>query len=123
MYKSNIHPSINLSQKRDLRIAEAATGHGLWATQVAEEFPHAVVEASDIDLNLIPPSSERPSNLSFSKWSFFDEVPEKWKGAFDLVHVRLLIQPFGGNQDPRSVLSKFVSMLSMYLSGDKWFVG
>jgi len=113
LFNGNIHPSIRLETKKDLRIAEFAAGHCLWAMQVAEEFPSALVEASDIDLNLMPPSSERPPNLSISKWSFFDEVPEKWLGAFDLIHVRLLIQPFAGLQDPRPVLGKFVSMLSM----------
>ncbi|EXJ65881.1 uncharacterized protein A1O5_10857 [Cladophialophora psammophila CBS 110553] len=113
VHKSNIHPSIDLNNKQDLRIAELAAGHCLWAMQVAEEYPHAQVEASDINLSLVPPKPDLPSNLSVSKWSFFDPVPEKWKGAFDLVHVRLVIQPFGGYLDPRAVLQKFVSMLSM----------
>lgn len=113
LYGANIHPSIRLENKEHLRIAEFAAGHCLWAMQVAEEFPSALVEASDIDLNLVPPSSERPPNILISKWSFFDEIPEKWRGAFDLIHVRLLIQPFAGFQDPRPVLEKFIAMLSM----------
>ena len=80
--------------------------------QVAEEFPHARVEVSDIDLGLMPPKTELPPNLSSRKWSVFDPVPEAWMAAFDLVHVRLLIQPFARKQDPRPVLEKFVAMLS-----------
>ncbi|KIW33137.1 uncharacterized protein PV07_00008 [Cladophialophora immunda] len=122
VYKSNIHPSIDLSDRSDLRIAELAAGHCLWAMQVAEEYPHAQVEASDISLGLAPPKPDLPPNLSVSKFSFFDAVPEKWKGAFDLVHVRLVIQPFGGYQDPRAVLQKFVSMLKPggYLQWDEY---
>lgn len=116
LYKSNIHPSIDLSNKPNLRIGEIATGHGLWAIQVAEDLPHAQVDASDISLSLIPPKPDLPSNLSVRKWSFFDPVPEEWKGAFDLLHVRLIVQVFGGNQDPRPVLEKFVSMLSECLN-------
>jgi hypothetical protein len=112
LYKSNIHPSINLTDRPNLRIAELAAGHCLWAIQVAEEYPHAQVEASDISLGLMPPKPDLPANLAVRKWSFFDPVPEEWIGAFDLLHVRLVIQPFGGNRDPRSVLDKFVSMLS-----------
>ena len=112
LYKSNIHPSINLGGRPNLRIAELAAGHCLWAVQVAEEYPHARVDASDISLDLAPAKPDLPSNVSVSKWSFFDPVPEEWKGAYDLLHVRLIIQPFGGNQDPRPVLDKFVSMLS-----------
>ncbi|KAH0847502.1 UMTA methyltransferase family protein [Fonsecaea pedrosoi] len=120
--KSNIHPSIDLSDKPDLRIAELAAGHCLWAMQVAEEYPHAQVEASDISLGLVPPKPDLPPNLSVTKWSFFDPVPEHWKGAFDLVHIRLVIQVFGGNQDPRAVLEKFVSMLKPggYLQWDEY---
>lgn len=114
LYNGNIHPSIELENREGLRIAEFAAGHCLWAMQVAQEFPSAVVEASDIDLHLAPPSSERPRNLLISKWSFFDDVPVKWIGAFDLIHVRLLIQPFAGLQDPRPTLQKFVTMLSMF---------
>jgi hypothetical protein len=83
--------------------------------QVAEEFPHARVEASDVDLSLAPPRTELPSNLSIEKWNFFDPIPEKWRAAFDMIHVRLLIQPFAGHKDPRPVLEKFVSMLSTFL--------
>ncbi|KAK5046456.1 hypothetical protein LTR84_008259 [Exophiala bonariae] len=122
LFNGNIHPSIKLEDRQGLRIAEFAAGHCLWAMQVAQEFPLAAVEASDIDLNLVPPSSERPSNLSIAKWSFFDRVPEKWLGAFDLIHIRLLIQPFAGFQDPRPVLEKFVSMLKPggYLQWDEY---
>ena len=114
LYKSNIHPSINLANKPNLRIAEFAAGHCLWAMQVAEEFPNAQVEASDIDLSLMPPKTELPANLSIRKWIFFHPIPEAWKGAFDMIHVRLLVQPFAGKQDPRPVLQKFVIMLSRY---------
>ncbi|KIW64812.1 hypothetical protein PV04_09720 [Phialophora macrospora] len=122
LYKSNIHPSIDLTNRPNLRIAELATGHCLWAIQVAEEYPHAQVEASDISLGLMPPKPDLPANLAVRKWSFFDPVPEEWIGAFDLLHVRLVIQPFGGNQDPRSVLDKFVSMLKPggYLQWDEY---
>jgi hypothetical protein len=112
LHKSNIHPSIDLRNRENLRIAELAAGHCLWAIQVAEEYPQAQVEASDISLGLVPPKPDLPANLSVRKWSFFDPVPKEWRGAFDLLHVRLIIQPFGGNQDPRPVLEKFVSMLS-----------
>jgi hypothetical protein len=112
LYKSNIHPSIKLTGKPDLRIAEFAAGHCLWAMQVAEEFPEARVDASDIDLNLCPPKPELPANLSVRKWNFFDPIPEDWRGTFDLIHLRLVVQPFAGKQDPRPVIEKFVSMLS-----------
>jgi hypothetical protein len=112
---SNIHPSIDMREKQELRIAEIAAGSCLWAMQVAEEFPHAQVEASDISLKLIPPKSVLPPNLTVSHWNIFDPVPEMWQESFDLVHVRLLIQPFAGGQDVRPVLKKLVSMLSMYL--------
>lgn len=115
LYKSNIHPSIKLENKPGLRIAELAAAHCIWAVQVAEEFPEAQVCASDIDLGLCPPQAGLPSNVSVRRWSIFEPVPEEWKSSFDLVHVRLVIQPFSGNQDPRPVLHKFVSMLSEFL--------
>jgi len=83
---------------------------------------HAQLDASDISLALVPPKPDLPSNLSVRKWSFFDPVPEEWKGAFDLLHLRLVIQPFGGHQDPRPVLEKLISMLKPggYLQWDEY---
>jgi hypothetical protein len=115
-YQQNIHPSIDLSGRSDLRIADLGAGHCLWAMQVAEQLPNARVVASDISLGLVPPKQEQPDNFSVTKWSFFDPVPEEWVGAFDLVHVRLVIQVFSGYQDPRPVIKKFVSMLSESMS-------
>jgi hypothetical protein len=112
VYQQNIHPSINLSGRSNLRIADIGSGHCLWAMQVAEQFPDAQVDASDISLGLVPPKPEHPDNFTVTKWSFFDPLPDEWVGAFDLVHVRLVVQVFGGHQDPRPVLKKFVSMLS-----------
>lgn len=114
LYKANIHPSVKLENSPDLRILEIAAGHCIWAMQVAEEYPDGHVVASDIDLGLCPPISELPANLSVVRWNFFEEVPAEWKEAFDLIHVRLIVQPFSGYQDPRPVLNKFVSMLSEY---------
>ena len=110
-YKSNVHPAILLDRDAPLQIAEFATGHGLWAIQVAEEFPNAQVQASDVSLALLPAKPDLPLNLTVRKWSSFDPVPDEWKSAFDLIHIRLVVQPFAG-QDPRDCLAKFVSMLS-----------
>lgn len=110
----NLHPSVKFPASGPIHIADIATGHGLWALQVAETLdPHDThFEASDISLDLCPGEGVLPSNIKLRQWDFFSPVPDEWLGKFDLVHVRLIVAAFREGKDPKAVLEKLVSMLS-----------
>ncbi|KAJ9203726.1 hypothetical protein DTO164E3_27 [Paecilomyces variotii] len=66
------------------KILDVGTGTGIWAIQVADEFPSA--EVIGVDLSPIQPSWT-PPNLRF----IVDDVSEDWafpEESFDFIHVR-----------------------------------
>ena len=65
------------------RILDIGTGTGIWAIEIAEEFPKAVVIGND--LSAIQPKWV-PPNLTFE----IDDVESEWSysTAFDFIHTR-----------------------------------
>ena len=65
------------------RILDLGTGTGIWAVEVAEEFPDATVIGND--LSAIQPKWV-PPNLSFE----IDDIESEWNysAKFDLIHTR-----------------------------------
>ncbi|KAK3319717.1 S-adenosyl-L-methionine-dependent methyltransferase [Cercophora scortea] len=65
------------------KIIDLGTGTGLWAIEVADLYPSAVVQG--IDFTPIQPVWV-PSNLSF----VVDDIEDEWRNGsdFDLVHIR-----------------------------------
>lgn len=117
-----IHPSIDLRGRNNVRVAELAAAHCLWAIEAAETLgPSAHIEGSDISLDIAPSPALLPPNVSLRKWSIFDDIPPGWEGSFDLVHVRLIVGAFG-HRHPEVVLRKFVSLLKPggYLQWDEY---
>lgn len=82
------------------RILDVATGTGLWAIEIADEFPDADVQATD--LSPIQPT-DVPENLQF----FIDDASEDdWAvppSHFDFIHTRVLVGCF---PDFREILRK-----------------
>ena len=113
----NLHPSIKLPKASRINLADIATGHCLWALQVADTLgSDCQIDASDISLDLCPGPHLLPRRTTLRKWDFFDPVPAEWLGKFDIVHVRLIVAAFRDAKRPEPVLEKLVSMLS------KWFI-
>jgi SAM-dependent methyltransferase len=73
------------------RILDIGTGTGQWSIEIADEFPEAEVQATD--LSPIQPT-DVPENLQF----FIDDAREEdWgvpPGHFDYVHTRVLVGCF-----------------------------
>ncbi|OCK81165.1 hypothetical protein K432DRAFT_296127, partial [Lepidopterella palustris CBS 459.81] len=86
----NLHPDIP-APKPDARIADVATGTGIWLIDVARSLPNTVqFQGLDIDISQCPPKQWLPSNMKTRAWDMFQEVPKDLVGQFDIVHVRLL---------------------------------
>ncbi|KAK2750319.1 hypothetical protein FQN57_003799 [Myotisia sp. PD_48] len=107
----SLHPCISIPVKENLRIADIATGTGIWLLDLARELPpSARLDGFDISLANAPSRQWCPSNVTLRQWNIFDEVPEELIGKYDIVHLRLLILVVE-NSDPRPIIRKAFKML------------
>ncbi|EFR01487.1 hypothetical protein MGYG_04495 [Nannizzia gypsea CBS 118893] len=106
----NLHPSIS-TPVQNLRVADVATGTGLWLFDLARELPEsAQLDGFDISLANAPHKQWWPQNVTLRQWDIFDDVPEEMIGKYDIVHLRLLILVVE-NSDPRPIIQKVHKML------------
>ncbi|KAL7814624.1 S-adenosyl-L-methionine-dependent methyltransferase [Trichoderma aethiopicum] len=74
----------------DTKIADMGTGTGIWLLDVASQVPSTVqLNGFDISDEQFPCQSSLPSNVKLSVMDAFAEVPEKHRGKYDIVHMRL----------------------------------
>lgn len=86
----NVHPLIPVDQP-NLRIADVATGTGIWLLDLAQTLPtETELVGFDISTQQFPAAEERPSNLELHEQSVLSAFPEKYHAYFDVVAVRLI---------------------------------
>ncbi|KIW28847.1 uncharacterized protein PV07_04710 [Cladophialophora immunda] len=98
-----IHPFIaeEIRSKKDLAIADAGCGNGIWAIETAEEHPSAEVVGLDVSAAQFPAAWTCPQNCCFHQLDLMQPVGEEYNNCFDLINVRLLAGPLnGGNFHP-----------------------
>ncbi|OTB07252.1 hypothetical protein M426DRAFT_8979 [Hypoxylon sp. CI-4A] len=86
-----LHPSITAALPATPRIADIATGTGVFLLKVREFYPDAILDGSDISSALFPPQSELPPNVTLTEQDVKKPLPEELHGKYDLVHVRLIV--------------------------------
>ncbi|PYI09497.1 S-adenosyl-L-methionine-dependent methyltransferase [Aspergillus sclerotiicarbonarius CBS 121057] len=86
-----IHPAIRATLPPTARIADIATGTGVFLQQVAASYPDATLHGSDISTALFPPAASLLPNMQLSRLDVLEPVPESLVGTYDLVHVRLIV--------------------------------
>lgn len=85
----------------------------MWLLDFARQYPNsAKLDGLDISLDQVPHLGWLPSNVSFHKYSVYEEPPADLKEKYDLIHVRHL-QVVVKQNDPSQVLDKILKMLSM----------
>ncbi|KAI1320762.1 hypothetical protein F5Y16DRAFT_78161 [Xylariaceae sp. FL0255] len=105
-----IHPDIPL-RSRDLKVADVATGNGIWLHDVADTLTaSAEHHGFDICLDQVGPKPWLPATVHMHVWDLFDEPPSQFLGFFDIIHVRL-ITAVVRNNDPRPVLDNLKKLL------------
>ncbi|KAK2616819.1 hypothetical protein QQS21_000196 [Conoideocrella luteorostrata] len=105
-----VHPDIS-SRAVDLKVADVATGNGIWLHDLARNRPTpAEFHGFDISLNQIGPKSWLPANMHFHAWDLFEEPPQEFVGYFDIVHVRL-ITVVVKNNDPKPIIANLTKLL------------
>lgn len=97
-------------------ILDVATGTGIWAREMALEFPNARVIGFDIDrtplersLKVLGPGGQFPTNFSFQMADALKRFPFE-DGAFDFVHGRLM-SPFIPKEQWPHVVSEMMRVL------------
>ena len=79
---------------------------------MARSLPPTVrLDGFDVSLDQCPPASWLPHNVKLHTWDIFTDPPQKFIGAFDVVHVRLITLVIKDN-DPRQVISSLSKLLS-----------
>ncbi|KAH7058530.1 S-adenosyl-L-methionine-dependent methyltransferase [Linnemannia elongata] len=76
------------SESPDLRILDVATGTGVWALEMAREFPKA--EIHGVDISAIFPTEGNPPNCNFQLCNILDGLPFP-DNHFDFIYQRLLV--------------------------------
>jgi hypothetical protein len=105
-----LHPSIPVQP--GLKIADVATGTGIWLLELAGEVPeHCVLEGWDISDAQFPHESCLPSNVKFGVFDATRDVPEELIAKYDIVHVGLLALVLK-NGDPAVWIHNLMKMLS-----------
>ncbi|KAJ3291968.1 hypothetical protein HK104_005670 [Borealophlyctis nickersoniae] len=81
-------PVTEMLKQSEARILDAGCGSGIWAMEMATDFPHAQVEA--FDLAAVQPTTIKPNNLEFSVHDVTQPLP--WPdNTFDFVRMRFLV--------------------------------
>ncbi|KAK5197991.1 hypothetical protein LTR47_000221 [Exophiala xenobiotica] len=62
----------------------------IWASELAIVYPHAHIVGLDMSDQQYPPAWTHPANLSFDMYNVLEPPPDKFRGIFDIVHVRLI---------------------------------
>jgi SAM-dependent methyltransferase len=97
-----LHPtlveSLKASKTDGVRIADIGTGTGAWLLDIASspalQFTKLELVGLDISDAQFPAASSVPQNCTFDVLNILAPVPEKWKGTFDVVNLRLLVCGF-----------------------------
>ena len=108
-----VHPAIPLDKnKSGIRIADIATGTGIWLTEAARGLPDSwQFDGFDISSAQFPSSSELLPNVSFYGQNALKAFPEKCHGYYDVICIRLLHVALG-NEDWEKVITNLKQCLS-----------
>ncbi|KAF9957434.1 hypothetical protein BGZ65_002061, partial [Modicella reniformis] len=80
--------NVPLNPEEELKILDVATGTGVWALEMAHEFPMAQVYG--VDISAIFPTSIKPNNCHFQLCNILDGLPFP-DNYFDFIYQRLLV--------------------------------
>lgn len=107
----NLHPTVPVETK-DWKVAEVATGTGLWLCELAKNAPSSAhFDGFDISTDQFPHPDSLPRNVALYQLDARSSPPEALCGKYDVVHVRLLFSVIDGN-DPTNILSHCIKLLS-----------
>ncbi|KIX00322.1 uncharacterized protein Z518_10461 [Rhinocladiella mackenziei CBS 650.93] len=89
----HLHPDIavKVHGRKKLTIADVACGNGIWALDMARDYPQAHFTGIDISPQQFPPKFTWPRNVTMETYDIFQPMPDRYIGRFDIVHVRFIM--------------------------------
>ncbi|KAK4496444.1 hypothetical protein PRZ48_012424 [Zasmidium cellare] len=84
-----LHPEVKPSATAP-RIADVATGTGIWLCELAPAYPQAELHGFDISDKMFPSQDSLPSNVKLHTADIKKPLDEAWHGYFDVVNIRLI---------------------------------
>jgi ubiquinone/menaquinone biosynthesis C-methylase UbiE len=107
-----LHPSIACKLPKEARIADVATGTGVWLKDVASSSPSThTFHGYDISPEQFLPTSSLPLNVSLDLLDLKQSIPEELRGTYDLVNVRLIIISMGPVETWQDTLKNLITLL------------
>jgi hypothetical protein len=85
----------------------------IWASELAIVYPHAHIVGLDMSDQQYPPAWTHPANLSFDMYNVLEPPPDKFRGMFDIVHVRLIAGGMRSEADFERAVGHLGELLSM----------
>ncbi|KAG0363379.1 S-adenosyl-L-methionine-dependent methyltransferase [Gamsiella multidivaricata] len=86
IFKGNYN--VELDREKNIKILDVATGTGVWALEMAHEFPNADVYG--VDISAIFPTEIKPKNCHFQLCNILEGLPFP-DNHFDFIYQRLLV--------------------------------
>jgi SAM-dependent methyltransferase len=81
------------------RVADIATGTGIWLRDVATELPAgSQLDGYDFDTSKFPPAEAIPANIKLQFGNVLEPFAPDLLGTYDAVHVRLLMYALKADQ-------------------------
>ncbi|KAL7917296.1 S-adenosyl-L-methionine-dependent methyltransferase [Trichoderma austrokoningii] len=107
-----LHPAVHqgIASRSSVRVADVATGTGLWLTELADALPDAQLHGFDISADQYPPEGWLPKNASMHEQDAFEAFPAEFLGSFDVVNLRFFITLLNG-KNIRPLLDNLKSLL------------
>ncbi|KAH7311417.1 S-adenosyl-L-methionine-dependent methyltransferase [Stachybotrys elegans] len=103
----HVHPSIPL--KPGAKVADVATGTGVWMIDLAHRHPDVSFHGFDVDLAQAPPPEWLPANAKLDVMDLLKPISDEFAGQFDVVHTRLLMCVISEN--PAPILENLMKLL------------
>ncbi|SMR63239.1 unnamed protein product [Zymoseptoria tritici ST99CH_3D1] len=106
-----VHPSIDLKNVKDLRIADVGCGTGIWLLEASEEFPDADrLDGLDVVIDQAPPKHLLPANVHFEYLDANADIPQQYLERYDLINAKFLLGLVrDGNPNP--LIKRLLQML------------
>lgn len=108
----SLHPSIASRLPANARVADVATGTGIWLKDLASISPSTqTFHGYDISSEQFLPSESLPSNVSLGFLDFKKPIPSDLQRSFDLVNIRLIIISMGPLEIWQQTLKNIITLL------------
>lgn len=108
----SLHPKIASKLPENARIADIATGTGIWLKDLASLSPSTYTfHGYDISSEQFLPAESLPSNVSLGSIDFKKPIPTELQRTFDVVNVRLIIISMGPYEVWQATLKNLITLL------------